>query len=405
MATPPTQKPKRKRTHILELDGVRGIAILLVLIYHFATPYASSQHTFLADLIGLGWSGVDLFFVLSGFLITGILVDTRKDPHYFRNFYIRRALRILPLYYAFLIVFAFIVLPFAHHQHKFEEYHLSQLSLYWVHLSNWSSALGAPSPTPVAQMWSLAIEEQFYFVWPLVVFLLPESILPLICFALAASSIGLRCLPSMQLIQMAHHEFLYRVTPFRIEPICYGALIALFNRMDFRKEFRGWAGVACLIFGTGLLSFQWMLGHTFTYNSFHMMTFGYTAVDFCGAGVVLLALRYSGTFAAYSRILRSSALRTLGKYSYAIYILHDPIAPYIYKVIHHFIGNVLIGSALNVVLGGAVALGLAKLSWMFLESPILSLKDRIAHYRRDAQFETGAEETSVLVSSETASAG
>ena len=386
--------PARKHSHILELDGVRGIAILLVMILHFGAGYAVAHNSLLASGINLGWAGVDLFFVLSGFLITGILLSTKKDPHYFRNFYLRRALRILPLYYLYLLVFAFIFLPVAHHYHKYLVDQIGQLSLYWVHLSNWSYKFAPLMGSPVGQMWSLAIEEQFYFLWPLLVFLLPNEILLLVCVALAATSLGLRLLPSMQALQLVHHEFLYRLTPFRIEPLCYGALIALISRkIRATADFRGWAGWICLIFGVGLLCFVRIHSHTLERGSPGMTSFGYTALGMCASGLVLLALRYEGSNAIYARMLRSRVLRTLGKYSYAMYIFHLPISQFGQKVVEHFMKNSLGALLLNGTVGITLTFLLAKLSWACFESPILSLKDRIAGYRKAVDFEPRIEES------------
>jgi peptidoglycan/LPS O-acetylase OafA/YrhL len=252
-------------------------------------------------------------------------------------------------------------------------------------------------------MWSLAIEEQFYFLWPLVIFLLPERYLSAVCIVFAATALGLRVLPSMQAIQATHHEFLYRLTPFRIEPLCYGALIAAVSRMKHMTRIRGWSGPICLVLGVALLGLLWVHGHSFAYYSLSMATFGYTAAGLCSSGVILLALRYQGTATGYAWLLRSSFLRTFGKYSYALYIFHSPIAQYSFKAVHHFIHNLLISSGVAFILGGGLSLLLAKLSWMYFEAPILSLKDRFAHYRREVQFPAAAEES--LASSGVAAEG
>jgi peptidoglycan/LPS O-acetylase OafA/YrhL len=378
---------RENRTHVPELDGVRGLAILAVMVYHFGQCYPSSPHNLLATAISLGWSGVDLFFVLSGFLITTILIGTKSDPHFFRSFYIRRGLRILPLYYAYIFLFAFVFLPVAHHFHRFGRFHVGQLSLYWVHLSNWSSALGPLADSPVGQMWSLAIEEQFYFFWPLLIFLLPEEILLILCLALSVTAIGLRLVPAMQAIQLGHTGFFYRLTPFRIEPICYGAIIALLSRKRRTIDFRGWAGWVCLVSGLALVCRQGLLGHTFDSYTLAMATLGYTAVGLCSAGILFLALRYAGTNGLYARLLRTNLLRTFGKYSYAMYIFQIPIAEYSYRLVFRITGHPLIRLALNYLLGISVTLILAKLSWECLESPVLGLKDRIAGYRKEVNFD------------------
>src|SRR5262249_15937795 len=144
-----------------ELDGLRGIAILLVLMLH---QTEALRDTGWRTFWSFGWAGVDLFYVLSGFLITGILLDARAQEGFFRRFYWRRVLRILPLYYLWLLFFT-VVLP------------LSGASLapllsarhgqlwWWVHLSNWHFAFGHEVPTGISIAWSLSIEEQFYLLW------------------------------------------------------------------------------------------------------------------------------------------------------------------------------------------------------------------------------------------------
>jgi len=128
------------KSHYVQLDGLRGVAILLVMIYHFCLNHPSFQSDAAGLWLGLaqaGWMGVDLFFVLSGFLITGILIETRCSPNYFSSFYARRVLRIFPLYLAF--VFAYFVITIQPD---------SSLQIwYWLHLSNWQSAFGQDVPT------------------------------------------------------------------------------------------------------------------------------------------------------------------------------------------------------------------------------------------------------------------
>jgi peptidoglycan/LPS O-acetylase OafA/YrhL len=160
--------------HIPALDGLRGIAILSVMLLHFTNAIAAlpgSPTSAARSVFGWGWTGVDLFFVLSGFLITGILLDSKGHPLYFRSFYARRALRIFPLYYAAL--FLFFVVPraipsvpatysFAWHDQRW----------FWFYLGNFHP-LGPDAKQFIGQFWSLAIEEQFYLVWPLLIWLTP----------------------------------------------------------------------------------------------------------------------------------------------------------------------------------------------------------------------------------------
>src|SRR5207249_4391562 len=151
---------------ISQLDAVRGVAILLV-IFHNESGLFPSLH--LERLFANGWMGVDLFFVLSGFLITGILVDTKQSAGYFTNFYARRCLRIWPLYYS-LIFFMFLVVPFLRPSEAHTVFDRS--SPWWAYplfLQNFLIPIPSMGTGPLAVTWSLAIEEQFYLVWPWVV--------------------------------------------------------------------------------------------------------------------------------------------------------------------------------------------------------------------------------------------
>ena len=148
-----------------QLDGIRGIAILLVLV-HNTNPSASLH---IAAISTYGWMGVDLFFALSGFLITGILLDTKQSDGYFRNFYARRCLRIWPLYYS-LLIFMFVIVP---HARPAEAHAIFERSAPWwaypFFLQNFLVAIPQQAAGALGVTWSLAIEEQFYLVWPLFV--------------------------------------------------------------------------------------------------------------------------------------------------------------------------------------------------------------------------------------------
>src|SRR5439155_15871055 len=187
-----------ERGHILALDGLRGIAILLVVFSHFVSNLRLTVNRIAYVPIALahaGWAGVDLFFVLSGFLITGILVDARGSPYYFKAFYARRALRILPAYYGFLLVI-FVVLPLlnigAGNNYMLARQHQGW---YWLHLTNVMMAIGeiaGHGPYPSTLFWSLAVEEQFYFIWPAVVAFCATSTLRKVCIAGIIGCIVLR---------------------------------------------------------------------------------------------------------------------------------------------------------------------------------------------------------------------
>src|SRR5262245_32218221 len=157
------------RGHVPALDAIRGLAILVVTLYRFGGGGEGAANAVgLSWVVDLGAHGVDLFFVLSGFLITGILFDAKGKEHYFRNFYIRRTLRIFPLYYAALVL-TLLVLPSLFANFPTTDVATSWLWLYGANVVQ--SLRGAWCLGPLNHFWSLAIEEHFYFVWPLAIYL------------------------------------------------------------------------------------------------------------------------------------------------------------------------------------------------------------------------------------------
>jgi len=203
--------------HIPALDGLRGIAILLVLVWHIAPPLQSFFP---------GWSGVDLFFVISGYLITGRLLATKGRPHYLSGFFRNRALRILPLYYAVVIGFLFAVHLFVQQKNLPEfSFYTQHWKSYLLFLQNWPLVFSGLPPNPsLVHLWSLAIEEQFYLVWPLAILLIPSSrasfriFTGLVIVIITARTICYLSYPSS-------HQANYFNTFFRIDSLIIGALL------------------------------------------------------------------------------------------------------------------------------------------------------------------------------------
>ncbi len=367
-----------------ELDGIRGIAILLIVIVHFG-DYAPVQQTTaeqaIRAVIAFGWTGVDLFFVLSGCLITGILLTAKGSPHYFRSFYARRALRILPLYYLSVAGFFWLVLPAAHAQHRGLQLHASEQVWYWLYLSNWRIAFDEYAVEPLSHFWSLAIEEQFYLIWPLIVFLVSESKLLWVCLAVILGALGLRCLPSMQAVHAEYSEFLYALTPFRMDTLAFGALLALTLRSaKLTRLAQRWLGSAfgLSLFGIGAAMFFAKSVRPF---SAPMGAFGYSAVGLLYASIVMFALLRRGSSSLIPRLLRHPLLRSLGKYSYAMYVIHWPISLYLTE---YFQSNLpwtrgLPAALLCIATGLALSYGLAVLSWNLVEKHFLRLRDRFPY--------------------------
>src|SRR5262249_2453340 len=178
------------------LDGVRGMAILLVLLFHFVgdMPPASAVERAIVDVTKYGALGVELFFVLSGFLITGILYDARSEPHYFRNFYMRRLLRIFPLYYGVLALLFFVIPLIPVLRGPTLDYLIERQAWAWPYAVNIHIAKHGDWALPYINLfWSLAIEEHFYLFWPLLVFLLagrPRALIGMSLVAMLCAMLG-----------------------------------------------------------------------------------------------------------------------------------------------------------------------------------------------------------------------
>jgi peptidoglycan/LPS O-acetylase OafA/YrhL len=377
--------------YLPELDGIRGIAILMVIAFHFGL-FDIDTHSFLYTVyrstIELGWAGVDLFFVLSGCLITGILLDTKNSEHYFRTFYIRRVLRILPLYY--LIVFAFfcICLPIGNalapgwfDGQEWAHIPAREGVWYWFHLSNWRSALGVLQTSPITHFWSLSIEEQFYLVWPLVVLYCSDPRLLKVCIGLILLSVGLRNIPYFQAEVSLHSDFIYRLTPFRLDSLAFGAILAVLSRgRGFGDCYRRWSWLPLTIGASVLLSIVAALRDS-GYRNEAMSRYGFTAVSVICFAIVGYGLLNSGSIAAPARILRIPLLVTFGKYSYGMYVLHLPLAFFWPGLVRtDLIGGSRITTAVaSIVCGLAISYLMALLSWHLIEHRFLRLKDRFSY--------------------------
>ncbi|MEQ1828806.1 MAG: acyltransferase [Pirellula sp.] len=313
------------QSHCLELDGVRGLAILMVTIYRIFKELPSSDGT-LAH--GLKWftlvgeRGVDLFFVLSGFLITSILVATRAQPHYFRNFIARRALRIFPLYFFSLALFLWVI-PTLVGTSLFDLSRTNQFYL-WSYSSNvhmsWSNTWCFG---PLDHFWSLAVEEHFYLVWPAIVFVLPLRWLFKFCLLTIVAVGGLRAIASTRPELAVAVDVL---TVFRCDALCFGGLLAVwlnsqresYSQLHQRKNaqiFR-WGIVACGLLIPIAIAMTWTGKRWLTIPSSL-----YPAIWMLLMGYLLTGDRLS----RMAMSARSTWMRWLGKYSYGMYVFQLPL--------------------------------------------------------------------------------
>jgi peptidoglycan/LPS O-acetylase OafA/YrhL len=359
--------------HIPALDGVRGLAILMVIAFHSRVVFSSTTEIpyFVHRLMALGWAGVDLFFVLSGFLITGILLDSRDSPDYFQKFYLRRVLRIFPLYFAYLF-FVLVVLRFAWLWHSGRDLWAGTNAWWYVsYLSNWKSDHGFDD-LYLGHVWSLSIEEQFYLVWPAIVWAFPRDKLKWLCLVLAALGLSARFwMPTLGF----SGEAIYRMTPPRMDTLALGAFAAIGFR-DFRASMERWAPWVCIAGGFGILEL-WYVTRGPVWSDAPVRTYGVTLIAVVGAAFIVRAATHpSGRL---HRFLCLPGLRACGKYSYAMYVLH--LLPFqltagMVRVMSGASPLVLALKYLYFPALAGLAFAVAWVSWRVLESPFLRLKER-----------------------------
>ncbi|MFZ0746667.1 MAG: acyltransferase [Terracidiphilus sp.] len=346
----PIQRPSWLPSYIPELQGLRGLAVLGVVFYH-CHPRLAGTWIYYGSL--WGWAGVNLFFVLSGFLITSILLEARSKPHYFRNFYGRRALRIWPVYVLVLVV-CYANAP------------------WFIGPTIWNAVKAAPwlayiffvqnlfhlaLPPAISPTWSLAIEEQYYFLWaPLVRFLRrPWMLATLLIAALVVSP----------LLRHVHHAWMTPThTLIHLDGIALGSLLAL-GLYTIRLTRRAWLFIGLVALLLGIAAAATIAGGTAFLDS--ALAAGF-------AGAVLAAIASTGARNPLNAALRRGPLAFYGRISYGLYMIH--IMVFIYfgwfdLKMDHF------GTAGNLAIVGfrlAASTAAATALWYGFESRILKLK-------------------------------
>ena len=367
--------------HIPSLDGIRGLAILLVLSFHLLWSNSVTGSRFLDLVVKLrtsGWIGVDLFFALSGFLITGILLDTRENPRFLRNFYARRTLRIIPLYYLVLLL---LFLSF-HPSTLTETRPFLVLAAFLQNTPFWWKGSGAVSghiANYTAHLWSIAAEEQFYLLWPLVLVLVPSRRKLLwIAGALFALS------PLLRYLLLAHGapvQVIYKLAPCHADSLLAGSWLALANRGPLRPRLLRLAPAALALSTLACVALACATGN-FDYDHNRAVDLiGFSLLAVAGASLICLALAPD---LLPARLLRAPSLRFFGKYSYGLYVLHQMVA----TAFEERLGPLLRGAihpkpllhlaSMAMIL--AVTIPLAMLSFHFVERPFLHLKELFRAY-------------------------
>jgi peptidoglycan/LPS O-acetylase OafA/YrhL len=347
---------------------LRGIAILLVLAYHF-TPFTGPLFR-LAHLFQFGWTGVDLFFILSGYLITGILVDSVGQPSFYRNFIVRRSLRIFPLYYACLALY-FVLTYYQSAIHLRDVLYLREGWWYIAYLGNIKLCLDGhwPSAGFLTPLWSLQVEEQFYLTFPLLVALSTRRTLKIV---LASSVIIALVLRTVAVFAWPQNLLpAYVLMPCRMDSLAMGGLIALASRESapwLKSHWLGWiTALSAIVFITDDL---WSQGSLWTRS---MRTIGYSALDLAFAGLLVMLIHWRQP--ALLALFRLRFLVWIGTISYGMYILHIPAANVVKRFAPQF-GIASGGSAESLACFAAAILA-AWISWAVFESPILRLKNRL----------------------------
>lgn len=363
---------------IPELDGVRGLAILMVFIYHSVLRGTelnlSPLLTTFTKVTDIGWAGVDLFFVLSGYLITSILLETRTREKYYRNFYGRRVLRIFPVYYISLTVIFVLVDSAAYNGLG------NFVVAFYLYLQNWMLALGAFALSQyLGHFWSLAIEEQFYLMWPYIVRKLEPCKLLWIALTLVALSPLLRWLILQAWGDVATAQlFLFSATITRFDGLLLGAAVAIILRLDLfaAKQLTLARIVAALSALAALVILYHKPGSSLWYNV-PTLTLGFTLIALAGAALIVLLLR-SDNAALLRRIFRSPVLLFAGKYSYALYVFHWPLISICLAFSLRLGFSGMAAWALGIVAAFISTVLLALLSWHLVEQRALSLKKHFA---------------------------
>ena len=380
-------KPAAPPRHLPALDGVRGLAILLVLVVHFAGSAAdpalasgSIVERVFVRLIDTSGCGVDLFFVLSGFLITRILLCSRGGVQPFRRFYARRVLRIFPLYYLALFVVLVIVPQLAGKPPGVREI-LDRQGWLWLYCGNIACAILGYSWNQgwmrLDHFWSLAVEEHFYFVWPFLALRLPIRSLVQLLWVFVVLAITAK----IALVGYGMIDASYQLTPCRLDALSLGALIAIAASRGDLARYLGAARRAMLLAALGVVALG-MVSHLrpwlwWTTALVHTMF----AVFFAGLLVAVLSgdgrSRLAGAFS-------HPALRTLGKYSYGLYVWHEILRPFLHdwippaaleQALHGRLLGVLAYAAVCI----AIAFAVAYASWHLFEKHFLGLKSRVEY--------------------------
>ena len=371
-----------QRPFLKSLEGVRAYAFLMVFTVHFSglkwdlTGRAPVAYPWLI-LLQLSFVAVPIFFALSGYLITGILFDTQNRGGYFRVFYLRRMIRVFPLYYTIVVLgmIAALIGGFRLHQA-----HL----LYLVYLHNWSpdeSLRIWGKYIHVSHLWSMAVEEQFYLLWPVIIWILRgRRQLLLFCYTTVGVTfvLGL-CYPLLHLRPFQ----VYESSLFRSNAIMLGAALALHERGPVQKLARlAKPALAIVVAGAIALMLRALTaGQALPYDRFGI-AFIIPLLALMGAAVVVLAVQ-PGNPVFY--LCERKWATELGKLSYSLYLLHEFLVPMWELKVVPTLSNHLgrgVGRVTGMGIAFAVLYAMSRFTYRFLEAPSMRVKGRFRYHEK-----------------------
>lgn len=375
--------PVDLRGHLPVLDGVRGLAVTMVLVFHFVGQMlvTNSAERAVVAVTKYGLLGVDLFFVLSGFLITGLLYEAQDKPYYFRNFYMRRLLRIFPLYYGVLALLFWVVPLLPPFQGPTLDFLLQRQAWAWLYGVNiYLAGHEEWSFSYLNHFWSLSVEEHFYLFWPFVVLILARRPRALIGISLAIS-VGAMLARVVAILLGVDVFTTVVLTPFKLDGLALGAFLAVMVRQPGGLD-RLVRALPRVVAASGAL-----LAATFVWTAL-VSRHELELVGSVRAALfqILLACLLIGALIApkpsrISRFFSSRVMVFLGTYSYGLYVYHHFISYYMVSnrteiELGHWLGSHGLAVTLQAVLGMGMSLALAYLSYEYFEKRFLSLKHR-----------------------------
>lgn len=352
------------KKHLPHLDGIRGWAILLVLLYHC---FESLKITVIC------WVGVDLFFVLSGFLITGILLESKTQKFYFRNFIIRRSLRIFPLYYFFIVVFFFLIPWLIPGVFGDLSYYQNNSGWFILYLQNWLYSFeGFPKSFMFHHLWSLAIEEQFYLFWPLIVYAFSVKNIIRLSILLIVFANFFRLFAGSYTALVFPYEYVNTFS--RIDALLLGALVSvLFQKFP---EILKRISLPVLLM-SGLI----LLGYIAGVRNLNFWKYQpvYTVIGLFFASLLSVSLVGNKPGKSLVAFFSKRPFVFFGKYSYGLYIYHYPVflslMLHVFPVLKQKMPQSIFAELCIGIISIAISVVIALFSFKYVEKPFLKLKN------------------------------